>query len=859
MRPLELVIHGFRSYAEETRFDWRGRNLVGIVGPIGSGKSSILDAIAFALYGRTPTFTANTAALINQRQAVAQVQLTFRVDDQTWQVVRAIRRIGQGNHTLYPCDAETGEIDRGAGVSGQKAVTDQITKLIGLDFDAFRRSVLLAQNRFAEFLNATPTDRDKVLQGVFNLDRITAMQDVAKVRVQEANADAKAIEGRVADALAARSRLGERRTDRERHAKRHAALDALRPAVEEHARAGQEALLQATQARERITELTSLSSGLPRAEESDRAIDGFAALADQVALARTAREQAETIQASARTACDAALAEAGGPERLEAAAAALAEQTHAREMHAERAKQHEAALAALDAARRHAADTKATASTTATVAKRAETALTKAEAAVVASDGALHEAERLDYAITLREGIATGDDCPVCGRKIAKLPPGAASPDLDRARADRTAAQSVQQQANAAAKQARDASTHAAATAAASATQVETANAAAATTETAVATAAVVLSSADARVLELLGKGDAAARLAKLRSALAMAESALRQASDAAASARDAESKTSTAQDAGRAALTSLWTRLATVAARLGTEVPDDDSPAGVRALLNEVRKRYRAEQTAAAERETTATATVEAAARRLHEALVSSGVPEGTSFEDALGEARQQVAILDALIAEDERRIAEAADAEAQAAVIETRRAIYQRLSSDLTPSKFLNYLLEDERTSLAEIGSEWFERLSRGRYRFSDDGSFDVVDLTAAERPRRSATLSGGETFLASLSLALALAEMVTQGGGRLDAFFLDEGFGSLDEEHLDLAMEGIERLVTDAGQDRLVLIVSHVPALRERIEDLVVLDRDPGTGDTIVRGGATSSSTSRALQAATLALHS
>ena len=56
MRPLELTINGFRSYAEETRFDWRGRHLVGVVGPIGSGKSSILDAIAFALYGKTPTF-----------------------------------------------------------------------------------------------------------------------------------------------------------------------------------------------------------------------------------------------------------------------------------------------------------------------------------------------------------------------------------------------------------------------------------------------------------------------------------------------------------------------------------------------------------------------------------------------------------------------------------------------------------------------------------------------------------------------------------------------------------------------------------------------------------------------------------
>src|SRR4029077_18269979 len=128
-----------------------------------------------------------------------------------------------------------------------------------------------------------------------------------------------------------------------------------------------------------------------------------------------------------------------------------------------------------------------------------------------------------------------------------------------------------------------------------------------------------------------------------------------------------------------------------------------------------------------------------------------------------------------------------------------------------------------------------------SGGRYRFTEDGTFSVVDLTAAESSRPAETLSGGETFLASLSLALALAEMVNRGGGRLDAFFLDEGFGSLDEEHLDLAMQGIERLVTES-EDRLVVIVSPVPALRDRIEDLIVLDRDAGTGDTIVKRGAT-----------------
>ena len=840
MRPLDLTINGFRSYAEETRFDWRGRHLVGVVGPIGSGKSSILDAIAFALYGKTPTFAGNTSALINQRQALAQVQLTFRVEGQTWQVVRAIKRVGQGNHVLYPFDETTGEADRGAGVSGQKAVTDRIEQLLGLDFAAFQRSVLLAQNRFAEFLNATPTDRDKVLQGVFNLDRVTAMQDVAKERVQDANAEAKAIEGRVADALAARARVGERRTERDTHARRHAALEALRPAIEEHTQSERDAREQVIAAQQRIAELDALRAGLPAPAASDRTIDGLDTLAGEVASTRQAREQAEAAEAGARTTRERALADGGGPERLEAAAAALQAQTHARQTHEERATRREAARAALDAAQAATKDAQAAAKQTTAEAKHAEQALTAAEAAVAAADGALHDAERLDFAITLREGITAGDPCPVCGRKIAKMPPGEASPDLDRAHAARATAQTALQAADSVAKGAREAATRAAATTANATTQVEAATAALAAEDAALALAAAALTSCDAQVRDLLGAGDAAKRLATLRSALTAADAAWQAASKAALAAREAEAAATATYEGGRSALTSLRTRLAVVAATLGVEVAEDESPKAVRALLEGVRKGWGAAHAAATETARVATIAADAAAGRRAAALTSAGVPEGTSFEDAAGEVKQRVAVLDALIAEDERRILDAADAEAHAAAIEARRAVYARLAVDLQPRNFLNYLLEDERTSLGEIGSEWFERLSRGRYRFADDGSFDVIDLTAAERPRRSATLSGGESFLASLSLALALADMVTQGGGRLDAFFLDEGFGSLDEEHLDLAMEGIERLVTDAG-DRLVVIVSHVPALRERIEDLVVLDRDAASGNTVVRSGA------------------
>jgi DNA repair protein SbcC/Rad50 len=113
-----------------------------------------------------------------------------------------------------------------------------------------------------------------------------------------------------------------------------------------------------------------------------------------------------------------------------------------------------------------------------------------------------------------------------------------------------------------------------------------------------------------------------------------------------------------------------------------------------------------------------------------------------------------------------------------------------------------------------------------------------------------RDTSTLSGGETFLASLALALGLAEVVTAsaGGAPLDALFVDEGFGSLDEETLDEVLDVLDGL-REGG--RLVGIVSHVPSLRDRIPSRLrvvkgtsgstVMQHDGDGGDGIEEGVA------------------
>lgn len=132
------------------------------------------------------------------------------------------------------------------------------------------------------------------------------------------------------------------------------------------------------------------------------------------------------------------------------------------------------------------------------------------------------------------------------------------------------------------------------------------------------------------------------------------------------------------------------------------------------------------------------------------------------------------------------------------------------------------LDAVTEKANLHLMEMSGNRYELL-RKRGERSDGRKKAGLDLEVFDgntgRARPAATLSGGETFLASLSLALGLADVVQEyaGGVHLDAMFIDEGFGSLDSESLDLAMKTLQEL---KGQNRLIGLISHVGGLEERI---------------------------------------
>ncbi len=841
MRPLDLTLEGFRSYADRATFDWRGRRLVGIVGPIGSGKSTILDGIAFALYGKTPSIARGTHALIHQQRDVAQVRLTFRVDGGAWQVTRAVRRKGAGQHVLVPFDEATGEADSGRAVTGERAVNERIERMLGLDFAAFQRSILLAQGRFQEFLRATPTDRDKVLRGVFGLDLVDTMQGIARDREREAQADAALAAKRLEDIGGARERITQAEAALQAERARHAALEALRPRVEAARAEAAAADQQRTTASQDLARLADLARRLPRAEQSEATIAAFEA-GDTAAT--TAAQAVATATAALQTARDAlakVVAETGTREALAEAQAALDALAQARTLAEREAKR--AADAQADAAAKQAAAEEAKSATTAL--KRAETAARKASetatAAHLAAREAFDAAQHRDMALAVRAGVAVGDACPVCGTAVKKLPPAEAAPDLDAAKTEEARARSAMTAAETALRKASSEAAAGTARAEATAKAAADALAAASAAESDAAQSKRALTAATKRVTTSIGDPAAAPKaLAERRKRLDEAEQARDVAEREEQTARRASEQAAATVEAARRDFVALRVVLAEVAGALGLPAEDVDGAPAVRALLAGLRERYGAANADAKRRREAAEAAIQAAQGRIDAMLQEAGIDPRAGFEAASTDIQVRIGRIEGALEADRAAVAAQAELEQAAQAAGERFALYRTLTSDLTPSQFLGYLLADERATLASIGSERFLHLSGGRYRFSDDDLFEVVDLAAAEATRSPDTLSGGETFLASLSLALALAEMVTRGGGRLDAFFLDEGFGSLDEEHLELAMEGIERLVAES-EDRLVVIVSHVAALKERLEDLVILDRHPATGHTVVRRGA------------------
>jgi len=228
-------------------------------------------------------------------------------------------------------------------------------------------------------------------------------------------------------------------------------------------------------------------------------------------------------------------------------------------------------------------------------------------------------------------------------------------------------------------------------------------------------------------------------------------------------------------------------------------------------------------------------------AIKALQEVLIDQQEPDLGSVQRQAEEANTEFAAADASYAEIDKRLSllqditrELDEVKNRAQALEDKYAVIGTLADTasgktgnrISLQRFvLSVLLDDVLTQ----ASQRFKRMSKGRYelyRLQEKGKGGgasglelVVDDAYSGKQRPVATLSGGESFMAALSLALGLSDVVQAyaGGIKLDTLFIDEGFGSLDSESLDLA---VNTLIELQSSGRMVGVISHVPELKERI---------------------------------------
>ncbi len=207
MRPLTLELQGFTAFRDHQDVPLEGLDLFVITGPTGAGKSSLLDAMMYALFGKVPRMgSQGLSDLVSHGLPEARIRLDFAVGDTRYRVARRLRRRGASSATFERFDGHQWRADVEGG--GVRAVDRRVEQLVKLDFDAFTRAVVLPQGEFQRFLRGDREQRRDVLTDLLGLHHYEAMGNRARARIRELEASMQAtreiLDEQYADATAER-------------------------------------------------------------------------------------------------------------------------------------------------------------------------------------------------------------------------------------------------------------------------------------------------------------------------------------------------------------------------------------------------------------------------------------------------------------------------------------------------------------------------------------------------------------------------------------------------------------------------------------------------------------------------------
>ena len=815
MRPLKLTLSAFGPYAAETilpleRLGKGGLYLVS--GDTGAGKTTLFDAITYALYDHS-SGGVREGAMLRSKYADPKtptfVELEFEVRGQRYTVRRnpeypRPKARGEG-FTTEKADATLTYSDGRPPITKAKEVTAAVIAIIGLDYSQFSQIAMIAQGQFTRLLNASTEERSRIFRKLFRTQRYQQLQEALQAEASSLTQQRTALAIRIGQILASVSYFPD-----DPEAEALAVLKQPNPPPEtvlallDGLLARQEEALTRTAAERAETEaaLDAVQQTLGRAAQAE-------ALRKSLGQQRSAaqeRAQKEAEKAAAkRQALDAL------DQRLAAAEAALAAlaDTEAQrvelEAEASRLAQRSDALTALGQSLADCQKRTQAARTAQECYQQAAHRQTEAHTTRDGLERAFLDAQAGLLAQTLEEGLP----CPVCGSTHHP------------ARAVLPHAAPTQAQVNAAKKAAAEADADA-----------QEASAAARAALTRVEEGRVRLRQ-DAETLLpqrfTSPEGPVPLTVALLKAALAEETAALRtvQADLKARQSKNVSAcRQRTALEAERKTLTTRRTVLDAQAAEAAQAAAAAQAEVRTLTAQQSSETAAQSQDTAALEARQTFLQAKRAKLAAAEKDLTARLLPNRRAAADYRIHAKEQAAL-------ETRWQWVSALAATAGGTLSSKQKI--RLEAYIQ-MHYLDRILIHANTRLMQMtaGQYELERIGAENQRSQSGLDLGVIDHYNGTR-RSVKTLSGGESFKASLALALGLSDEVqsTAGGVRLDTLFLDEGFGSLDDDSLEQAIRVLAGLTEG---DRLVGIISHVGALKDRIDRQIVVRKARTGGSTV-----------------------
>lgn len=853
MKPLKLTMRAFGPYAGETVIDFeklQGRHLFLICGPTGAGKTTILDAMCYALYGKTSGDRTGEKMRSDYADSSERTEVVFdfMLGDKTYRATRSPAQMvdkkrGSGQ-TLAAMQASLSELEDGKEINTLRTgIEEAAGKLIGLNADQFCQVILLPQGDFRKLLVAKADEREAILKQLFKTQRFSDFKDRLKDRLDAKVREKMEKQTREDQILSSSGATDEKQLSQmvEEAGKELKEAQDIVKSREKESNEFREVYQKETALMGHFTELEkALKQDAALKNEEGRMKEMEASLS----LIRSARELAPYfVQLDGIT-------REGKQEAVKLKTAKADMETYSKlnetlekriqELDAMKEKREEERKTALKMqdlvpkAKLYGAAVQAL--------KNAQNALsraeeetkrlqTSAEAARKARDAQKEKADavRKSYidgqAFLLAEGLEDGVPCPVCG--AIHHPAPARGGDYVAKAEDVERAQKEYERASAAYDRANDAKEkHSTGAYAKAVSDHAKADAQMKTLEEIPEAYRdpKYLEAESTRLLTDIRKWEqdketAAAQLRKAGADLSASQAACRNAEERREELvkkyRETESVLKEASD--KAGFQSLdeckeWYK-------------KKDTEESVRKTLEQYRadRKSTEERIKAEEQETAGKERPDMLALNEKSKALQDQLKKASERAAALKERTEtlQKAVSDARAIEKELE-----DLRKEEGLI---RGLYDLTSGKKTRITLERYVLGTLLDDVANAANLRLLSMSRRRYslhRMTDESglgkgglSLEVSDsFTGRSRPAN--TLSGGETFLASLSLALGLADVVQsrQGGVRLDTMFIDEGFGTLDPDSLNSAMN---TLIDLQNTGRMVGIISHVPELEERID--------------------------------------